>query len=78
MSLKDTINHLRRHLEEVLADLDKAGQGNKAASQRVRTGTIRITKVAKLYRKESVAAERKSGGKKSAPKKKAAKKSKKR
>ncbi|HEY5259254.1 MAG TPA: hypothetical protein VIJ46_01305 [Rhabdochlamydiaceae bacterium] len=74
MSLKETINHLKMHLEEVLEDLGKASRGNKAASQRVRMGTIRIAKVAKVYRKESVSAERKGGG----AKKKAAKKSKKR
>jgi len=73
VSLKETINHLKMHLEEVLADLGKAGAGNRAASQRVRVGTVRIAKVAKVYRKESVAAERKGDGKTTARKKKAKK-----
>ena len=70
MALKDTIATMKKLLNEVLSDLDKSTNGNKAASQRVRTGTIKFEKIAKLYRKESVAE-----GKK-APKKKGAKKAK--
>lgn len=47
------------YLEDCINDLQKANGGNKAAAQRVRTGTILLEKCAKLYRKESVAAEKK-------------------
>lgn len=51
-------------LEEIVVDLQKADHGNKAAAQRVRTGTVRLEKVAKIYRKESVAEEKRGGTKK--------------
>jgi DNA-binding protein H-NS len=41
-------------LENITQDLQKAEGGNKAASQRVRTGTVKLEKVAKLFRKESI------------------------
>lgn len=76
MALKTTINQLRRLLEAASVDLSKAEGGNKAASQRVRTGTIKLEKIAKLYRKESISDEKKNRGKpkkrKAAPKRKAA------
>lgn len=72
MALKDTSKHLRDLLECVTADLLKAEGGNKAASQRVRTGTVKLEKIAKLFRKESIKSERTGGTKK--PAKKAAKK----
>lgn len=84
MALTDTIKSLRNLLDQVCLDLNKASEkGNKAASQRVRTGTIRLEKIAKLYRKESVKAEKgqtgrkktaKKTAKKAAPKKSATKK----
>jgi DNA-binding protein H-NS len=81
MALKDTVKHMKGLLEAITGDLDKAAGGNKAASQRVRTSTIRLEKVAKMYRKESIAGERgskpraKAGkAKKAAPKKAAPKK----
>ena len=37
-------------------DLDKTEKGNKAAAQRVRTHSIQFAKIAKEFRKESVAA----------------------
>lgn len=69
MSLKDTTKHLRTLLQAVCSDLDKAENGNKAASQRVRTGTIKLEKIAKLFRKESIKSERTGGAskKKKAP-----------
>jgi hypothetical protein len=57
MSLRDTMNQMNRLLADLAKDLGKAGNGNKSAAQRVRTGTIRLQRVAKLFRKESVAAE---------------------
>ncbi len=64
-------------LAQITKDMEKADRGNKAASQRIRTGTIRLEKTAKLYRKESIAAEKKGGGKKPAKAKPAAKPAKK-
>ena len=58
MVLKETISEIQRVLAELIHDLEKAAGGNRAAAQRVRTGTIKFTKIAKIYRKESVAAER--------------------
>lgn len=72
MALKETINHMNKMLEELTCDLSKAMKGNKAASQRVRTCSIQFGKWAKLYRKESIAAER--GGKKASSAKKTVKK----
>ncbi len=74
MALKDTIDHLRTLLVELVKDLDKATRGNKAASQRVRTKTIKLEKVAKLYRKESISSEKKEKGSKPAKKAQGSKK----
>jgi hypothetical protein len=78
MALKDNIKTLRDLLHNITSDLDKAENGNKAASQRVRTGTVRLEKVAKQYRKESIKGERltKGTGRRSAKKPAAAKKAK--
>lgn len=73
MALSKTINEMRSLFTGLIDDLQKAEAGNKAASQRVRTGTIRLEKVAKLYRKESIKAEKSSKGKKKAVKKTAKK-----
>lgn len=58
MALKDNVKHLRELLSQITHDLEKAEKGNKAASQRVRTGTVRLEKVAKSYRKESIKSEK--------------------
>ncbi|MDP1880086.1 MAG: histone [Parachlamydiaceae bacterium] len=73
MSLKDTYKHLRDLLANITTDLEKSENGNKAASQRVRTGTVKLEKVAKLFRKESISTEKKTKGQKK-PAKTAAKK----
>lgn len=72
------MNHMHHLLAAVTKDLTKVSNGNKAAAQRVRTGTIKLEKISKLFRKESVAAE-KSGQlkRKPKPKKRASKKSRK-
>jgi DNA-binding protein H-NS len=62
MALQNTIKSMRALLGAVTSDLDKAENGNKAASQRVRTGTVRLEKIAKLYRKESITSEKGKGG----------------
>ncbi len=78
---------MKKLLHEIAHDLEKSFKGNKAAAQRVRTRTIKFAKIAKEYRKESIAEGRKGGAKKkpaakkakAAPKKKvAAKKAKRR
>jgi hypothetical protein len=68
MALKDTFKTMRDLLMNIMADLDKSENGNKAASQRVRTGTVRLEKVAKLYRKESISTEKKTKGQKKSAK----------
>ena len=59
MALKDTVFVMRKELADLCRDLEKANGGNKAASQRVRTATIKLAKIAKVYRQESLLAERK-------------------
>jgi len=74
MALNNTIKKMEAMLVELAHDLRKASEkGNKAASQRVRTGTIKFAKLAKEYRKESIA-DGKKGGKKRQAKKTARKK----
>lgn len=58
MALKETIFEMEQLLCELSRDLQKAAEGNHAAAQRVRTGSIKFTKISKVYRKESVAAEK--------------------
>ncbi len=57
MSLRETMNQMNRLLADLAKDLGKSSNGNKSAAQRVRTGTIKLEKIAKLFRKESVASE---------------------
>ena len=64
MSLKDTYKHLRELLTNIVLDLEKSENGNKAASQRVRTGTVKLEKIAKMFRKESISSEKKNKGQK--------------
>ncbi len=64
MSLKDTFKQMRELLANITLDIEKSENGNKAASQRVRTGTVRLEKIAKLFRKESIASEKKNKGQK--------------
>lgn len=59
MALKDSIKTMNVLLSAITKDLVKAEKGNKAASQRVRTNSIKLEKNAKKYRKESVAEEKK-------------------
>ena len=58
MALSQTVNEMRNLLAGIQSDLEKAVGGNKAASQRVRTGTVSLEKVAKRYRKESIVTEK--------------------
>lgn len=64
MSLQSTIKHMNELLANITSDLAKSDGGNKAASQRVRTGTVKLEKLAKTYRKESISSEKGTKGKK--------------
>lgn len=59
MALKETIKKMSLLLEEIINDLKKSERGFKSASQRVRTGSVELEKIGKIYRKESVAEEKK-------------------
>lgn len=58
MTLNVIVNDLKSLLEQISIDLEKAIGGNKAAAQRVRTGTIKLEKVSKDYRKKSIEEEK--------------------
>lgn len=58
MSLAETMGKLEDLLFDLSKDLGKVTRGNKSAAQRVRVGTLRLEKVGKLFRKESVVAEK--------------------
>ena len=58
MLLPETIQQLHCLLVRISKDLVKVQRGNKAASQRVRTGTIMLERIAKVFRKESIYAEK--------------------
>ncbi len=76
MALNVTFKHLTDLLNQISHDLVKAEKGNKAASQRVRTGTVKLEKVAKLYRKESIKSEKANKGHRKPAKKAGSKKAK--
>jgi len=61
MALKETMHEMEHLLSGVSRDLTKVHCGNKSAAQRVRVKTIRLERLAKMFRRESVAAEK--GGK---------------
>lgn len=56
-------------LEEILHDIPKALKGNKTAAQRIRSKTVRFTKVSKEWRRKSLDLERKKPLKKKGEKK---------
>ncbi len=72
MQLNHVIDNLKGLLHTITVDLEKAHKGNKAASQRVRTGTVKLEKLAKHYRKSSILNEKSTKGVKK-PKKAGAK-----
>lgn len=67
--MAETLHELKKLLLALQSDVDKAFKGNKSAAQRVRAGTISFTKLAKIYRKESLAAEKSSVCPRRVPKK---------
>ena len=64
MALKDTINTMKKMVTDLARNLEKAVSGNRAAAQRVRTGTVKFAKTSKVFRKESMMMEKKGGVKK--------------
>lgn len=58
MPLSDVVDQLTALLEAISRDIPKMGRGNKTAAQRMRTATVRLEKVGKLFRKESLRAEK--------------------
>ncbi len=76
MKLEDITKKMRELLAATSVDLEKANNGNKAAAQRVRTGTIKLEKMAREYRRESIHAEKTGTGPKRPNKAKAGKKQK--
>lgn len=58
MALGETLGKLEQLVSVLSKDLSKVYKGNKSAAQRVRVGTLRLEKVGKLFRKESVTAEK--------------------
>ncbi|MBM3192201.1 MAG: hypothetical protein FJZ63_06100 [Chlamydiae bacterium] len=59
MAFLQTTDELVKLLEETLEDVPKMLKGNKTAAQRIRTKTVKIAKIAKVWRKESLEQERK-------------------
>ncbi len=66
--LQETVDAMQEMLHGLMRDLGKACRGNKTAAQRVRANTVKFAKLSKVYRKESLSAER--GTKKKSPPKK--------
>ncbi len=64
MALADTVGKLEYILTHLTKDLIKVGRGNKSAAQRVRVATVHLEKIGKLFRKESVDAEKGTNKKK--------------
>lgn len=58
MSYSETVGYLGDLISSLTKDLSKVHRGNKAAAQRVRVATIKLEKVGKRFRKESVASEK--------------------
>ena len=69
MSLTDSMQQLGCLFSNLSKDLSKVQRGNKAAAQRVRVGTIKLERIAKLFRKESLTAEKRDAFKKKRKKK---------
>lgn len=57
-ALDKIYTEMRDLLASISTDFKKSETGNKAAAQRVRTGTVKLEKVAKRFRKESIAHEK--------------------
>lgn len=58
MGLKETIETMKEQIAAMSQDLEKAARGNHTAAQRVRTDSVQFAKLAKQFRKESIAFEK--------------------
>lgn len=63
LALTKMIDEMKSLLTSIATDLKKAAKGNRAAAQRVRVDTIELEKMAKAYRRESIAEEKKNSHK---------------
>ncbi len=54
MGLKENVSAMLDLMHLMCKDLDKTIRGNRAAAQRVRTSSVKFSKLAKDFRKESV------------------------
>jgi hypothetical protein len=64
MSLNQKTDLLVDLLETILVDVPKMEKGNKTAAQRIRTNTIKLSKISKEWRKLSLNSEKKKTKKK--------------
>lgn len=55
MCLKDNMLLMQELMHAMVRDLEKTAKGNRAAAQRVRIATVHFARVAKEFRKESMA-----------------------
>ncbi|NBO24459.1 MAG: hypothetical protein EBU93_04420 [Chlamydiae bacterium] len=58
MALENTVDEMKMLLSNLNEDLAKSKKGNKAASQRIRVNSIKLEKIFKVFRKESLIKER--------------------
>lgn len=58
MALNDTMQRLHHLIGQIAKDLVKVSRGNHSAAQRVRVWTLHLQKLGKLFRKESLTAEK--------------------
>ena len=54
MKFKETIEEVQALVDKISIDLKKVNRGNKEAAQRVRVNTVKLEKVGKVFRKESL------------------------
>ncbi len=70
MTFLQTTEELAELLMSVLEDVPKVLKGNKTAAQRIRTKTVLLAKLAKVWRRESLDQEKKKAPRKKKEKKK--------
>ena len=58
MTLEHTVDEMKLLLAHLNEDLVKSEKGNKAASQRIRVNSIKLEKIFKIFRKESLIQEK--------------------
>jgi len=58
MSFSKTTEDMSELMDSILKDIPKVYRGNKSAAQRVRTATIKLSKVSKEWRKMSLESEK--------------------